>query len=376
MRPSSTTCSAAASSSTSTSVVRNGVRASRPGYGLKELEAFLDFRRQAEIQDGGTSIIVFEQWMQTRDPALLAQIDEYNREDCIATLLLRDWLLERRAEALARFGPFPLPEPEGAEAASRRRRRRARSFARTLLERGRGARGAAARLPRPRAQARLVGVLRPDRDDAGRARRGRRVDRPAGAASASPSRSGPLARVHAHASRRRSTRSAQGQSTIDPATRKSPGEILEVDREARRLVLKRGPSFEDVPLPEALVPGRPYDTHDQEDALERLGRSLLAGDGRYPALESILRREPFDRPVQTSDLDEMKELVLSLDGRHLVIQGPPGSGKTWTSGRLIAHLLAQGKRVGVASTSHKAIHNLLDAVEDAAAELGRRRSAG
>ena len=74
--------------------------------------------------------------------------------------------------------------------------------------------------------------------------------------------------------------------------------------------------------------------------------------------------------MQTTDLDEMKALVLSLDGRHLVIQGPPGSGKTWTSGRLIAHLIAHGKRVGVASTSHKAIHNLLDAVEDAAAELG------
>ena len=66
----------------------------------------------------------------------------------------------------------------------------------------------------------------------------------------------------------------------------------------------------------------------------------------------------------------MKELVLSLNERHLVIQGPPGSGKTWTSGRLIAHLLANGKSVGVASTSHKAIHNLLDAVVEAAAELG------
>ncbi|MBA2384258.1 MAG: TM0106 family RecB-like putative nuclease, partial [Actinobacteria bacterium] len=93
-------------------VVRNAIRASRPGYGLKELELFLDFRRRAEIQDGGTSIVVFEQWMQTRDPALLAQIDEYNREDCVATRLLRDWLLERRAEALEQFGPFPLPEPQ------------------------------------------------------------------------------------------------------------------------------------------------------------------------------------------------------------------------------------------------------------------------
>ena len=66
----------------------------------------------------------------------------------------------------------------------------------------------------------------------------------------------------------------------------------------------------------------------------------------------------------------MKALVLGLDGRHLVIQGPPGSGKTWTCGRLIAHLLERGKRVGVASTSHKAIHNLLDAVVEAAGESG------
>nr|MBA2332364.1 DNA2/NAM7 family helicase [Actinomycetota bacterium] len=162
----------------------------------------------------------------------------------------------------------------------------------------------------------------------------------------------------------------QGQQTFDPRTRRAPGEILELDREARRLVLKRGRSFDEVELPEALIPGRPYDTDDQEDALERLGRSLLGGGGRYPALESVLERRPFERSIQTTDLDEMKALVRSLDGRHLVIQGPPGSGKTWTSGRLIADLIARGKTVGVASTSHKAIHNLLAAVEEAAGEIG------
>ena len=162
----------------------------------------------------------------------------------------------------------------------------------------------------------------------------------------------------------------QGQDVLDPATTDSAGEILELDRDERRLTLKRGPSLADVPLPESLIPAGPYWTRDQEDALARFGRSLLARDRRYPALESVLRREPFDRPVQTVDLEEMKALVRSLDGRHLVIQGPPGSGKTWTSGRLIADLIARGKRVGVASTSHKAIHNLLAAVEEAAAEIG------
>ena len=162
----------------------------------------------------------------------------------------------------------------------------------------------------------------------------------------------------------------QGQDVLDPATTDSAGEILELDRDERRLTLKRGPSLADVPLPESLIPAGPYWTRDQEDALARFGRSLLARDHRYPALESVLRREPFDRPVQTVELEEMKELVRSLDGRHLVIQGPPGSGKTWTSGRLIADLIARGNRVGVASTSHKAIHNLLAAVEEAAAETG------
>ena len=49
----------------------------------------------------------------------------------------------------------------------------------------------------------------------------------------------------------------------------------------------------------------------------------------------MLRREPFGRAVQTSDLDELTELVLGLDGRQLVVQGPPGSGKTWQGARMV-----------------------------------------
>ena len=43
----------------------------------------------------------------------------------------------------------------------------------------------------------------------------------------------------------------------------------------------------------------------------RIGRSLLAGDHRYPAVESVLAREPFDRDVQTTDLDEMASSALA-----------------------------------------------------------------
>ena len=345
-------------------VVRNGLRTSRRGYGLKEMEAFLDFERQAEVKDGGTSIVIFEQWMQTGEQALLDQIDEYNREDCIATRLLRDWLLELKplAGPIAPAPPPPEPRPV-PEAKEERAELRAE-----LLEAGEEL--AAQLLDYHDRERKPVWWAYFDRmeqtpeellDDpeaiSGLEQDGEpvRVDRSWAYTLVFPPQEHKL---------------GVGQQTADRATGKSPGSITELDRESRRLVLKRGRSFEDVPLPEAIVPKTAFNTPEQEAALMRFGRSLLAGDRHYPALESILRREPFDRPVQTSDLDEMKELVLGLDDRHLVIQGPPGSGKTWTSGRLIAHLLANGKTVGVASTSHKAIHNLLDAVVEAAGELG------
>jgi uncharacterized protein len=349
-------------------VVRNGLRASRPGYGLKELETFLDFERRAEVRDGGASIVVFEAWTATRDPALLAQIDAYNEEDCVATLLLRDWLLELRAEAIARFGPTPPPVPEEPKETPERKLHRS-ALQQELLDAGEEV--AAHLLDYHDRERKPVWWAFFDRLDQAP---DELLDdsesigglEPVGA----PEQVTKKSKAYTFTFPAQEHKLGAGQDTFDPATVRSPGEILELDRDACTLVLKRGPSLEEVELPKALIPGRPYDTPAQEGALERFGRSLLAGDRRYPALESILRREPFAREIQTAELEEMKALVRSLDGRHLVIQGPPGSGKTWLSGRLIADLIGAGSTVGVASTSHKAIHKLLEEVEAAAGEAG------
>ena len=61
-----------------------------------------------------------------------------------------------------------------------------------------------------------------------------------------------------------------------------------------------------------------------------------------------------------------------LDHSHLLIQGPPGAGKTFTASHAVVEMLARGKRVGVSSHSHKAINNLLQAVEAAAMARGLR----
>ena len=111
----------------------------------------------------------------------------------------------------------------------------------------------------------------------------------------------------------------------------------------------------------------------------RVAESIRAEDGRYPALLAILgRARPSIRGlaaggrIQSTDLSEMKALALGLDASYLFLQGPPGTGKTWTGARIVVHLLAHGRRIGIAAQSHKAIHNLLSEIEKVARSGGVR----
>src|SRR4030095_13958517 len=89
------------------------------------------------------------------------------------------------------------------------------------------------------------------------------------------------------------------------------------------LVLRRGPKLAGVPLPTALIPQGPIATRAQRDALARLGAAVLAGHGRYPALEDILARERprlrggFGGPIQTMELREQCERAAALDSSYL-----------------------------------------------------------
>src|SRR4029079_5236224 len=62
--------------------------------------------------------------------------------------------------------------------------------------------------------------------------------------------------------------------------------------------------------------------------------------------------------------------VLALREGTLPIQGPPGSGKTYTGARMLVALVAAGRRVRVTANSHKVIGHLLDGVVEAARAAG------
>ena len=137
-------------------------------------------------------------------------------------------------------------------------------------------------------------------------------------------------------------------------------ELRAIDETARRSS-STWPASDEPRHPAALVPLNIYRRQGAARSLLRLGewvadhgidadgdrcraaRDLLlaapaARSGRRPAT-------PFGSPGET-ELDAACRLGVALIDGTLAIQGPPGSGKTYTGARMIVRLLAAGKRVG------------------------------
>lgn len=66
-------------------------------YGLKEIGNYVGYTRQAEIAHGAVSVEYYERWLADQDRALLDAIIAYNREDCEATMALKDWLAKEQS---------------------------------------------------------------------------------------------------------------------------------------------------------------------------------------------------------------------------------------------------------------------------------------
>src|SRR5438067_10156034 len=149
--------------------------------------------------------------------------------------------------------------------------------------------------------------------------------------------------------------------TLEPA-----GEVVLIDNESLRIQLKLGTSRPRLPDELSLIPKGPIPDEILRAAIYKykFADSLIAGDGRYRAVTSVLRRElpsikgrqPGD-PVVAAPADVLAGSVTAIEGlqnSHLLIQGPPGAGKTFTSSHVIVELLMKGYKVGVSSNSHKA----------------------
>ncbi|MBN1548906.1 MAG: AAA family ATPase, partial [Syntrophaceae bacterium] len=163
-------------------------------------------------------------------------------------------------------------------------------------------------------------------------------------------------------------------------TLETAGRVYSLDPDRGIIQIKRGVKGGELPARLSIIPAGPIKTGVLREAVCRFADSLASGSGNYPAIRSLLNREipeirdhAAGRPVIMNTGQQLEETIRAVEKMNescLFIQGPPGSGKTYTSSHVIVKLLQAGKKVGVASNSHKAINNLLSAVERRAAECG------
>jgi predicted RecB family nuclease len=363
-------------------VMRQGVRAGVESYSLKEVEK-LFFTRRAEVSSGNEAVIEFERWLDDRDRARLDSIAAYNEEDCVATFDLRDWLLARRTEAEGEHSvsiPF-LPAPEGRPETERDEAPTETAQLREALlasaRDGDGRELCARVLEYHRREARpgywwyyrRLRMTDEELADDSEAIGGLEHDggEPLDLSVANP-RARSLEWTFVFPPQQH--RFDEDYWAEDPREGGTGWNVSAIDNATGVIRLRRSKEMRAAPLPTSLVPGKPIVTKAQQAALRRLAASLLASDDRYVHLERLLRKELPLRgaPLQCRELSEQRGLLDQLGDSYLVVQGPPGSGKTYRGARLITHLLRQGKKVGITAQSHKVIHNLLAEVERAAAE--------
>ncbi len=370
-------------------VVREAILVSEPSYSIKNLETFYMEARGGEVTSGGSSVVVYEQWRQLKDARLLGEIAAYNEADCRSTRLLRDWLLSLRPGGTPWYDGKPDEAVDPVREAKRLdAERRAKSTIASLMA------APADALPFRE----LVGQLLEFH---------RREDKPAywamfnrqelpeeeliedgeciGGLRPDP-QSAPYAvkqsLVHTFRFPPQDFKMRVGDRPKRAATLEDAGEVVSIDEDAGRICLKIGNKAVPFETAFSLIPAGPLKADVLRDAVYRYADAVIAGGTDYAAVSSILARDwPRITGLKTGmavidgAADPVADAVAAitrLDDSHMLVQGPPGTGKTFLSAHAIVVLLSQGRRVGVASNSHKAINNLLAEIERQAVQRGVR----
>lgn len=372
-------------------VVREGLRVSEASYSIKYIERFYRPARAGDVTNAGASIVFYERWRETQDAQLLQDIANYNRDDVESTQQLHDWLLSLRPEGLPwrdvtagtdagdqkseavreieeRLESYrhklvdPLPEDRRTWSAQDH----ARELTWQLLDFHRRAAkpawwavysrmdmGEDELLDDPECLAGLV--LDPDE----------------------PPRQVKQSIQYTYIAPEQETKLATGDACRRCDTTEPIGSI-EFDEATRRVRFKLGVkrAWADVPKRLSIGPNGPIDSSKVVSALLTFADSVIARGGVHEAAEQFLRRDLprlAGRAAGTPIVEPGSDLaagcvaaVRALDRSYLYVQGPPGAGKTYSGSHMIAALLADGRRVGVMSNSHKAINHLMSGALDEA----------
>jgi hypothetical protein len=371
-------------------ITKQSLRASVETYSLKDLEVFFGFERKTDLHDARIGLRNLECALElnevdTVSPEVLATVEAYNREDCVSTLYLRNWLEGIRHDRVAQGQqiPRPMPQDETASEAEQERRKRALALMARLLVDVPGERSD--RNPEQQARwllahllewhrreekapwweyFRLKALTDDERLDEHYAISGLEfVERIGGTPKC------PIDRYRFPAQNMQ-IRPNNGLETSDGPF----GEAVTIDSAERTIDVKKTGTMAEV-HPKSVFVHTVVRAPKQAESLFRLGTWVadhgVDGPGQHcAARDLLLGKPPRLQPGSPSELcnpqtdvvAEAKRLSLQLASGVLPIQGPPGAGKTYTAARMICELLRAGKKVGITAVSHKVIRKLLEEV--------------
>ncbi|NOR03825.1 TM0106 family RecB-like putative nuclease [Mycolicibacterium fortuitum] len=397
-------------------LVRKSIRVGTENYSIKSLEPLYmgNELRDGEVTKATDSITEYARYCALREAGqhdeaatVLKEIEEYNRYDCRSTHRLRDWLINRAFEAeVPPRGPQPVRDGapiEKADATDRKllkfagdgiQPRTAEQQAVALIAAARGFHkredkpfwwGHFDRLNNPVDEwADSTGVFVAEKAQVvtdwhvpPRARKPQRQVLLTGTIDAGELSTEVYALYTAPAPAglsddpdRRGFGSAMVIGCDNP---EAPTEVLITERQP-----KDGDAFVQVPF--ALTPGPPINTKPLQASIDSTATSVATGLPRLPAdamTDVLLRRPPrtlsgraLSRSGDTAA--DVTAALLDLDCSYLAVHGPPGTGKTHTSARIISRLVNQhGWRIGIVAQSHAVIEHLLEQVLDAGVDAER-----
>jgi len=380
-------------------VVRNGIRIGEPSYSLKNVERLYREHRDGDVETAVDSIVQYDRWMQSGEPrdwrrsTILAEIRRYNCEDCESTRELAAWL---RAQKESDGRPAIEAEPERPESERRRKDRERRENLHEQLQASEGRRAPfaplfAQLLEFHRREDRPAWWAFFDQRDKSEEQLIEDFNCLAGARYMRPARGAGNDRTFRYDfDPGQQTKIDAGSTCYVDGDLSLPVQVtaMELERGAVRLEFPTASWLQlerTAPRKISLIPRETYHTDTISRSILLLAQHYVErGELPQALLHYLERRAPAieghgQGPLVSSGetaTAAVPRLCAGMRETALIIQGPPGSGKTTTAARAIVDLLKRGATVGVASNSHKAILNLLAACVEAGPESLRPLKAG
>jgi len=362
-------------------VVRESIRTSQSGYSLKDLEIFYMEKRKGAVDTADMSILFYNQWSESQDPNLLKEISEYNKIDCKSTYLLREWLISLKPNNSTWFEDTNDNDKNNQD--ERKDWEIDYDETKNALEQIKG---------KNKDLAREVSNLlefhkREEKVEWWEAfeRQQKYTDELIDDLECI----GDLVSIGIPVPEKKSMlykykfppqefKLRDKDPVINVSTMEKVGQIFKIYHEENILTLKYKESKTNPPLPENLSigPTPVINSKPIRDAIYRYANTLINNvanthqcvtDLLNKSIPRITNKHSGDKIITSNELLlDAKEAIQNLDNSYLFIQGPPGTGKTYSSSHIIVELMKQGKKVGITSNSHKAIHNMLEKIESIA----------